>query len=124
MQHVEFVEVQEEERGGFEIEVRLPRSTTLEEAEPITAESVGVVELILMEAEVDGEKLSREEILEIYRGHIDAMYEKLPELFGRLVRTMNRRRRNATTAPGAQQQIPLIHSTLSALKTGSCGSRV
>jgi uncharacterized protein (DUF885 family) len=27
---------------------------------------------------------SREEILEIYRGHIDAMYEKLPELFGRL----------------------------------------
>jgi len=27
---------------------------------------------------------SREEILEIYRGHIDAMYEKLPDLFGRL----------------------------------------
>ena len=44
MQHVEFVEVQEEERGGFEIEVRLPRSTTLEEASEFFLECEKIVE--------------------------------------------------------------------------------
>ena len=33
MQQVKFVEIQEEERGGFEIDARLPLSTTLEEGE-------------------------------------------------------------------------------------------
>ncbi len=44
MQHVEFVEVQEEERGGFEVAVRLPRSTTLEEAESFFLECEAIVE--------------------------------------------------------------------------------
>jgi len=44
MQKVKFVEVQEEERGGFEVEVRLPRSTTLEEAEQFFLECEKIVE--------------------------------------------------------------------------------
>ena len=44
MQEVKFVEIQEEERGGFEIEVRLPRSTTLEEAEAFFLECEAIVE--------------------------------------------------------------------------------
>jgi HAE1 family hydrophobic/amphiphilic exporter-1 len=44
MQHVEFVDVQEEERGGFEIEVRLPRSTTLEEAASFFLECEAIIE--------------------------------------------------------------------------------
>ena len=41
---VKVVEVQEEERSGFEIEVRLPESTTLEEAEAFFLECEKVVE--------------------------------------------------------------------------------
>ncbi len=44
MQGVKFVEVQEEERGGFEIDARLPRSTTLEEAEAFFLECEAIVE--------------------------------------------------------------------------------
>ena len=44
MQQVEFVEIQEEERGGFEIEVRMPRSTTLEEAESFFLECEAIIE--------------------------------------------------------------------------------
>ena len=44
MQQVKFVEVQEEERGGFEIDVRLPRSTTLQEAETFFLECESIIE--------------------------------------------------------------------------------
>jgi hydrophobic/amphiphilic exporter-1 (mainly G- bacteria), HAE1 family len=44
MKQVKFVEIQEEERGGFELEVRLPRSTTIEEAETFFLECESIVE--------------------------------------------------------------------------------
>ena len=44
MQEVKFVEIQEEERGGFEIDARLSRSTTLEEAEAFFLECEAIVE--------------------------------------------------------------------------------
>ena len=44
MRQVKFVEIQEEERGGFEIDVRLPRSTTLEEADAFFLECESIVE--------------------------------------------------------------------------------
>ncbi len=43
MQKIKFVEIQEEERGGFELEVRLPRSTTLVEAETFFLECEAIV---------------------------------------------------------------------------------
>jgi HAE1 family hydrophobic/amphiphilic exporter-1 len=44
MQQIKFVEIQEEERGGFEFEIRLPHSTTLEEAEAFFLECEAIVE--------------------------------------------------------------------------------
>ena len=44
MQQVKFVEIQEEERGGFEIDARLPLSTTLEEADAFFLECEAIVE--------------------------------------------------------------------------------
>jgi HAE1 family hydrophobic/amphiphilic exporter-1 len=44
MRELQIVEVQEEERSGFEIEVRLPDATTLEEAEQFFGECERIVE--------------------------------------------------------------------------------
>ena len=54
MKHVKFVEIQEEERGGFEIEVRLPRSTTLVEAETFFLECEAIVEDSAVELGLSG----------------------------------------------------------------------
>ncbi len=53
---------------------------------------------------------TREEILDIYRGHTDAMYGKLPELFGRLpeanVEIMSMEEFREKEAPAAQYMSP------------------
>jgi HAE1 family hydrophobic/amphiphilic exporter-1 len=54
LQQVEFVEIQEEERGGFEIDVRLPRSTTIEEAEAFFLECEAIVEAAAEELGLSG----------------------------------------------------------------------
>jgi HAE1 family hydrophobic/amphiphilic exporter-1 len=51
---VRFVEVQEEERSGFEVEVRLPDATTLEEAEAFFLECEGIVEGAAEELDLSG----------------------------------------------------------------------
>jgi len=54
MREVKFVDVQEEERGGFEISVRLPRSTIIEEAEAFFLECEAVVESAAEELGLSG----------------------------------------------------------------------
>ena len=54
MKKVEFVEVQEEERGGFEIGVRLPQNTTLEEAEAYFLAGEKVIEEAAEELDLEG----------------------------------------------------------------------
>ncbi len=54
MKGVQFVEVQEEERGGFEINVELPKNTTLEEAEEYFLEGEKVIEEMAEELDLDG----------------------------------------------------------------------
>ena len=54
MQQIEFVEIQEEERGGFRIEVRLPRSTTIEEAESFFLECEAIIEAAAEELGLSG----------------------------------------------------------------------
>jgi uncharacterized protein (DUF885 family) len=69
-------------------EIGLAEVEALEEEMRQVASSLGYDDLesfnAALEAMPELRPQSREEILEIYRGHIDAMYEKLPELFGRL----------------------------------------
>ena len=69
-------------------EIGLAEVEALEEEMRRVASSLGYDDLESFNAALEGmpelRPQSREEILEIYRGHIDAMYEKLPELFGRL----------------------------------------
>jgi uncharacterized protein (DUF885 family) len=91
-----------EERYAFLVKVQTTSDLTPEEIHEIglaevealedemrrVASSLGYDDLesfnAALEAMPELRPQSREEILEIYRGHIDAMYEKLPELFGRL----------------------------------------
>ncbi len=54
MQRVEFVEAQEEERGGFSISVALPQNTTLEEAEEYFLTAEKVIETSADELDLDG----------------------------------------------------------------------
>jgi HAE1 family hydrophobic/amphiphilic exporter-1 len=42
--HIEIVDVQEEERSGFEVQIRMPQNTTLEEAEAFFLECERIVE--------------------------------------------------------------------------------
>ncbi|MFQ5527239.1 MAG: efflux RND transporter permease subunit [Thermoanaerobaculia bacterium] len=51
---VEFVEVQDEERGGFELQVSLPQNTTLEEAEEYFLAGEKVIEDLADELDLDG----------------------------------------------------------------------
>jgi HAE1 family hydrophobic/amphiphilic exporter-1 len=51
---VEFVEAQEEERGGFELSVSLPQNTTLEEAEEYFLAGERVIEGMADELDLDG----------------------------------------------------------------------
>jgi len=53
--HVEFVDVQEEERSGFSIGVQMPRGTTLEEAEQYFLSMEKVVEEHFEEFDLDGQ---------------------------------------------------------------------
>ena len=53
-QSVKVVEVQEEDRGGFEIDFRLPNNTTLEEAEAFFQETDVVLESLREELDLDG----------------------------------------------------------------------
>ena len=71
MQKVEFVDVQEEERGGFEIDVRLPRSTTLEEAEAFFLECEAVVEAAADELGLSGWFLFHRETFGEVQGFFD-----------------------------------------------------
>ncbi|MEE9471913.1 MAG: DUF885 domain-containing protein [Gemmatimonadota bacterium] len=91
-----------EERYAFLVKVQTTSDLTPEEIHQIglaevealeeemrrVASSLGYDDLESFNAALEGmpelRPQSREEILEIYRGHIDGMYEKLPELFGRL----------------------------------------
>ena len=69
-------------------EIGLAEVEALEEEMRQVASSLGYDDLESFNAALEEmpelRPQSREEILEIYRGHIDAMYEKLPQLFGRL----------------------------------------
>jgi HAE1 family hydrophobic/amphiphilic exporter-1 len=71
MQQVEFVEIQEEERGGFEIEVRLPRSTTLEEAEALFLECEAIIEAAAEELGLSGWFLVHRETFGRLQGFFD-----------------------------------------------------
>jgi HAE1 family hydrophobic/amphiphilic exporter-1 len=51
---VKFVGQQEEERGGFELNVRLPNSTTLEEAEQYFLDGEKIIESMQAELDLDG----------------------------------------------------------------------
>ncbi|MDX1502865.1 MAG: efflux RND transporter permease subunit [Thermoanaerobaculia bacterium] len=51
---VEFVEVADEERGGFEIDVDLPNNTTLEEAEEYFLQAEAIIESKAEELDLDG----------------------------------------------------------------------
>ncbi len=69
-------------------ELGLAEVAALEEEMREIATGLGYDDLQSFNAALEGmpelRPASREEMLEIYRGHIDAMYEKLPRLFGRL----------------------------------------
>ena len=54
MKKVEFVEAQEEERGGFEIDVTLPHNTTLEEAEEYFLTGEAIIESMAEELDLEG----------------------------------------------------------------------
>jgi HAE1 family hydrophobic/amphiphilic exporter-1 len=54
MKKVEFVEAQEEERGGFELRVTLPQNTTLEEAEEYFLAGEAVIEAMAEELDLEG----------------------------------------------------------------------
>ena len=58
MKKVEFVEAQDEERGGFEISVTLPHNTTLEEAEEYFLAGEAIIEGMAEEIDLDGWFLS------------------------------------------------------------------
>ena len=51
---VKFVGSQEEERGGFELNVRLPNNTTLEEAEQYFLDGEKVIESMQAELDLEG----------------------------------------------------------------------
>lgn len=53
--HVKFVDVQEEERSGFEIDIEMPRGTTLEEAEQYFRSLEKVVDEHMEELDLDGQ---------------------------------------------------------------------
>ncbi len=58
MKKVEFVEAQDEERGGFEISVTLPHNTTLEEAEEYFLTGEAIIEGMAEELDLEGWFLS------------------------------------------------------------------
>jgi HAE1 family hydrophobic/amphiphilic exporter-1 len=53
--HVDFVDVQEEERSGFEIDIEMPRGTTLEETEVYFRSLEEVVQEHMEELDLDGQ---------------------------------------------------------------------
>jgi HAE1 family hydrophobic/amphiphilic exporter-1 len=53
-QHLKFVDVQEDERAGFEIEIEMPQNTTLEDAEAWFLEAEAQVEAHAVELGVEG----------------------------------------------------------------------
>jgi HAE1 family hydrophobic/amphiphilic exporter-1 len=54
MRQVKFVQVQEEARGGFDLQVTLPQNTTLEEAEEYFLAAESTVEALAEELDLDG----------------------------------------------------------------------
>ncbi len=54
MKQTKFVDVQEEDRGGFEINVNLPQNTTLEEAQEYFLAGERVIEEMAEELDLDG----------------------------------------------------------------------
>ena len=54
VREVKFVDMQEEERGGFEIDVTLPKNTTFEEAEEYFLQGEKVIEDLAEELDLDG----------------------------------------------------------------------
>jgi HAE1 family hydrophobic/amphiphilic exporter-1 len=68
MPHVEFVDAQEEDRGGFEINVTLPNNTTLEEAEQYFLSGEKVIEGLADELDLDGWFLFHRATFGAYQG--------------------------------------------------------
>jgi HAE1 family hydrophobic/amphiphilic exporter-1 len=68
MRQVEFVEIQDEERGNFEVRVRLPRSTTIEEAEAFFLECESIVESAADELGLSGWFLFHRETFGVVQG--------------------------------------------------------
>ncbi|MGB5295045.1 MAG: efflux RND transporter permease subunit [Thermoanaerobaculia bacterium] len=54
MKQIKFVDVQDEDRGGFEINVNLPQNTTLEEAEEYFLVGESLIEEMAEELDLDG----------------------------------------------------------------------
>ncbi len=65
---VEFVEAQEEERGGFELQVTLPQNTTLQEAEEYFLAGEKVIEDLAEELDMDGWFIFHRQTFGSYQG--------------------------------------------------------